>query len=362
MSFGLRSRRRSTASGVSLFAALLMVLMLAVSSVPAALAQDATPAAEGECIAPEVPEGTPEPMPEMGGSPEAMDMASPEASPAASPAAEEPPMPPTGEVVEDEDVIDEASAGILNIYACFNEGNFLGGAALLTEKIRIEFTGSANVYTAAAALEGFLGDNTFDDVTIKEVLDLGDGRLAVDNSVTLGKQRSRTLDVLVEEDGFLKLDETYELAPETTENSVTVGLQAATDESEYAFALTPASIPAQPAVIIHLFNIGEMEHEAVIFQTPEDFDPISLLEAEGPEDLPEGVEFIGAGFVPVGGTTDLLLVDLEPGTYTIYCFIPAPDGEPHAAKGMITQLTITEAADVDVPDISGGSPEATPED
>jgi plastocyanin len=352
MSWGSRSRRRSTVGSapprLSLFAALTIVLVLAFGSVPMAVAQDATPIT-GECNAPDVPEGTPEPM----------DMASPEASPAGSPVAEE----PTGEVVEDEAVAEEVTAGLTGVFACFNDGDYLSASALLTENYRLNQFGTANLYSVAALLEEFAAGGERIEVTaVYDVLDLGDGRYGVENDQVSGKQVTRYLSVLVEEDGFYKLDEEIEQTPTTDQNSVTISLQAATDESEYAYELLPAEVPQAPAMFIRFFNVGEMDHEAVIFKTPEDFDPATLLEAEDESDLPEGVEFVGAGYAPPGEEQTLLLLDLEVGTYTIYCFIPAPDGEPHAAKGMITQLTITEPVELDVPDITGGSPEATPDD
>ena len=371
MSFGSRPRRQSTGAmpRFSLLAALTVVVMLVFGSVPVAVAQDASPAATptvGECNAPDVPEGTPEPFDEAAveASPEAMegmDLASPQPSgEEGTPVAEEPQMP-TGEVVEDEALAEEVSAGLRSPFACLNEGNFIGAAALLTENYRLTEFGTENLYSVAAILEGF-GDSIVIG-EIYEVQDLGDGRFGVEYDQIFGKQVGRYFSVLVEEEGFYKIDQDFELTPETNLNSVTIGLQAATDESEYAYAFQPASatVPQQPAILIRFFNVGEMEHEAVIFKTPEDFDPASLLELEGPEELPEDVEFVGAAFAPPGEEQTILLQDLEVGTYTIYCFIPAPDGEPHAAKGMITQLTVTEPVELDVPDITGGTPEATPD-
>jgi len=369
MSFGSRPRRQSTGamSRFSLLAALTVVVMLVFGSVPVAVAQDASPAATptvGECNAPEVPEGTPEPFDEsmVEASPEAMegmDVASPEPSgQEGTPVAEEPSQP-TGEVVEDEALAEEVSAGLLNVFACLGEGNYLGAAALMTEDFRLAEFGTANLYSVAAILEEFPQD--FEIGEIYEVQDLGDGRFGVEYDQIFGKQVARFFSVLVEDEGFYMLDQDFELTPETTENSVTIGLQAATDESEFAYQIGTATVQQQPATLVRFFNVGEMEHEAVFFKTPEDFDPATLLQVEDEADIPEGVEFVGAAFAPPGEEQTILLQDLEVGTYTIYCFIPAPDGEPHAAKGMITQLTVTEPVELDVPDITGGTPEATPD-
>jgi hypothetical protein len=285
------------------------------------------------------------------------------ASPAASPVAEDAPEAPTGEVVTDEAVIEEATTAVANVFACLTEGDYFGASALLTENYRLTMFGSANLYTVATILAEISVGMPLELYGFGDVLDLGDGRLAVQYDQLSGQQVERFLVVLVEEDGFWKFDEEFEQAPETNLNSVSVGLQAATDESEYAFEISPPEVPQAPATLFRFFNVGEMEHEAIILKTPDGFDPASLVETppESPADLPTGVEFIGFGYAPPGEEETLLFLDLEVGTYTIYCFIPAPDGETHAAKGMITQFTVTEAAAPEVPDVVG-SPEATPDD
>ena len=37
-------------------------------------------------------------------------------------------------------------------------------------------------------------------------------------------------------------------------------------------------------------------------------------------------------------------LDLEPGSYAMMCFVPAPDGAPHFAKGMLQGLEVSPAA------------------
>ena len=39
------------------------------------------------------------------------------------------------------------------------------------------------------------------------------------------------------------------------------------------------------------------------------------------------------------------LLNLEPGTYTLVCFFPGPDGAPHAANGMIAQFEVVAATE-----------------
>jgi hypothetical protein len=37
------------------------------------------------------------------------------------------------------------------------------------------------------------------------------------------------------------------------------------------------------------------------------------------------------------------MVDMEPGVYTLVCFIDEPEGIPHVMRGMILEFEVTEA-------------------
>ena len=49
------------------------------------------------------------------------------------------------------------------------------------------------------------------------------------------------------------------------------------------------------------------------------------------------------------GVTGKMTGNVPAGTYALYCAIPSPDGVPHAAKGMITQVTVTQGAEGALP-------------
>ncbi len=111
----------------------------------------------------------------------------------------------------------------------------------------------------------------------------------------------------------------------------------------YAFEWTGGTniLTAAEAMIFNVANSGEELHEAVVLQLPEGADPLGLLDDSVSF---EDVAFIG-GVFPVfpGETKDLALMNLEPGTYTLVCFIPGPDGAPHAVNGMIGQFEVVAA-------------------
>jgi hypothetical protein len=37
----------------------------------------------------------------------------------------------------------------------------------------------------------------------------------------------------------------------------------------------------------------------------------------------------------------LVLVDLQPGIYTVVCFVDVPEGVPHVMRGMIVEFEVT---------------------
>lgn len=41
------------------------------------------------------------------------------------------------------------------------------------------------------------------------------------------------------------------------------------------------------------------------------------------------------------GAENYITVDLEPGEYGLYCFLPAPDGKEHVQHGMLKKITVT---------------------
>lgn len=63
--------------------------------------------------------------------------------------------------------------------------------------------------------------------------------------------------------------------------------------------------------------------------------------ASGPP--PDWIHQMGGPNAAAPGNTTRATVMLEPGTYALACFIPGPDGAPHAFHGMLKQLNVTEA-------------------
>jgi hypothetical protein len=115
---------------------------------------------------------------------------------------------------------------------------------------------------------------------------------------------------------------------------------------EYSIIL-PENIPAGPQVW-SVENTGAQPHFVEIISVPEGTTVPGIMAAlgmadppaEGPADLSAAVGHGGLSTLSVG-LTGYVEMDLTPGTYAAFCFIPDIEaGVPHAAMGMITVFTV----------------------
>ncbi len=112
--------------------------------------------------------------------------------------------------------------------------------------------------------------------------------------------------------------------------------------SDYRFEL-PGTLPAGPT-IFRLLNRGKQVHHLALLRLPPGrtlaevraalarggAEPTWLTDEGGPNALDPG----SAGEV---------VVELRPGEYVLACFVPAGDGEPSLAHGMLRELIVTPA-------------------
>ncbi|RIK36300.1 MAG: hypothetical protein DCC55_27705 [Chloroflexi bacterium] len=107
--------------------------------------------------------------------------------------------------------------------------------------------------------------------------------------------------------------------------------------TDYAFELNQDRFTAGEFVVFHVVNAGEYPHEFAVFRLPEGATVDGIAQGQFPEES----AFTGAIFaLPGQEATDLVLVNLEAGTYAIVCFMDAPDGIPHVARGMVAGFTV----------------------
>ncbi len=144
---------------------------------------------------------------------------------------------------------------------------------------------------------------------------------------------------------------------ESTTTSATTDPQAKVVEitgKEYAFE-APASIEGG-LIEISFTNGGKEAHFAGLAKVAEGktFDDAkAVLTAPPPDTPPSGPppfeEYAGAATMDPGAKGRATF-NLPAGTYALFCALPAPDGMPHAGKGMIQPLTVTEGIAAAVPE------------
>jgi plastocyanin len=106
---------------------------------------------------------------------------------------------------------------------------------------------------------------------------------------------------------------------------------------EYAFDPSTVSVAAG-VVTFATSNAGEEHHELAFLPGGGDV-PLTEDGAPDEEALAEAGAFELEAYGP-GGSCNATY-DLEPGTYTMFCIVEAEDGETHASKGMVGELTVT---------------------
>ena len=127
-------------------------------------------------------------------------------------------------------------------------------------------------------------------------------------------------------------DDTAEVASEPFQWDVT--------SVDFGYELSTAEVPAGPVDVVQT-NEGTVEHQVTILrlddgQTPEQL--AQLIAEEGDGALDPAAFAGGANSIPAGESNSAV-VDLAPGEYVTYCFIP-----DHAAQGMVEPFTVTGEA------------------
>jgi uncharacterized cupredoxin-like copper-binding protein len=122
--------------------------------------------------------------------------------------------------------------------------------------------------------------------------------------------------------------------------------------TDYAFAM-PDTL-ASGVTTFRLVNQGAELHHMVLMKLPDGMTVADLAK------MPEGAP--PAGAVMVGGPNAAMpganiegTLDLAPGTYAVFCVIPASDGKPHMMKGMVRGLVVTpgtSSAALPAPDVT----------
>jgi len=257
-----------------------------------------------------------------------------------------PPLPPPdGPLVVDPDsesapagrswpVVDRAPhrrvvSGVRNFVACINAGDHLRAAPLLTAHFVRNFMGQ----TSYRQVPEVLGGLRIERLRIGEMRQYADGSFTTELTyLAYGHQLARARMTWWPDraDGFLKLNRLDALSspvPHTAE-------EVRVEMGEYFFRVDRTVIRAPHGkVVLRLRNVGEERHEAILLRLPEGAVGADLFNDRlSQEDV--------VTIAQENGGSELSLVNLAPGVYTLVDFIPAPDGRPHGEHGQTAQFTV----------------------
>jgi uncharacterized cupredoxin-like copper-binding protein len=112
------------------------------------------------------------------------------------------------------------------------------------------------------------------------------------------------------------------------------GTQVAVDEHEWQIGLAQSSLPAGE-VTFNINNTGEKDHEFVIVKTDLAQDQLPVADDEVNEDDPALTHIDELEDIAAGTSGNTLTVDLDPGTYVVFCNLTA-----HYGKGMHSTFTV----------------------
>ncbi len=274
----------------------------------AAVAQDATPVGtpigpEASCIAPAAG---------------ATDTDTGAATAMASPVAAE---APEGTPVEDQATIDEATAFVQNLYACYAAGDGASFAGYFTDAGLQAAFGTTDRDAVAAHITAKSAQAPAGEVIVDDVVDYGDGSLGVTYQVTLGKQVISNTDVLVPAGDGWQVDGRTSTGGDTDLDSATASIKASVDGGAVVIEVSPSPVMNQPAVKFQITNNASSAVHVVIVQGG---DAASVTSTDITA-LPEGVTFVGEGRAEAGEIAGTTFEGLEEGTYVVV--VETADGE-----------------------------------
>ena len=122
---------------------------------------------------------------------------------------------------------------------------------------------------------------------------------------------------------------------------------------EYAYVM-PERIEGG-VVTMRFTNTGEELHEYALARldagkTRADVDAFLADPASLEGGPPDWIEDVGGVPTLSQGEEVSITRELSSGTYALLCFVPAPDGRPHIAHGMVQTFEVGEAGEAELPE------------
>lgn len=110
---------------------------------------------------------------------------------------------------------------------------------------------------------------------------------------------------------------------------------------DYGYAVQ--GTPTAGTVLLTLVNEGKELHHSQLLHLTGGKTLADLAQADLAKGPPAWARGLGGPNATEPGDSNVAYVDLEAGEYAVICFIPAADGQPHLAKGMVAGFTVAAA-------------------
>jgi uncharacterized cupredoxin-like copper-binding protein len=239
---------------------------------------------------------------------------------------------------------EELTAVAESLAACLSEGDVETVTQLAAERYLGQLFGSS-VPFSRDQYEAIASELTPIPVRI----------VSLENVIPSGDDRATALVTQIVGNQLLRAEWTFEPAPDG-ERRARESTWRLAEERQQPVSAPPGAAPIDveigdrsftldettvsgPDVVLNGTNDSDEDHEMLVLRLAPGYTTADLLRASGP-DLPREATYIGAATVTAGNEGQLVLVDLEPGEYTMVCLFPAPDGIPHLAQGMEAAFTV----------------------
>ena len=252
------------------------------------------------------------------------------------------PVPPTPDPVET--VTRELTAVAEALAACLSAGNDETVVALAGGRYLGQMYGGSVPLTAEEyiALASQLTPTPTRIVALEEVTQEGDDRATAVVTHVVGNQLMRAEWTFAQVDpgdraegeSRWRLEGERQLPVPTPPDASPLGVEI----GDRSFDLSADQV-AGPDVVLRGINVSDEDHEMLVLRLAPGYTTADLLRATGP-DLPREVAFVGERPVPAGAQAELVLVDLDPGDYTLVCLFTDSQGVPHLAQGMEADFTV----------------------
>ena len=110
---------------------------------------------------------------------------------------------------------------------------------------------------------------------------------------------------------------------------------------DYGYAVE--GTPTAGTVVLTLVNEGKELHHSQLLHLTGGKTLADLAQADLEHGPPAWARGLGGPNATEPGDSNVAYVDLDAGDYAVICFIPAADGQPHLAKGMVAGFTVAAA-------------------